>query len=407
MTGLKRLSRSCPVCEAARGEVLHHQTFVLPEGHPLSRGYVVVGCAGCGLVFADTEGLQKDYDELYANQSIYSSRPGADEVDIPEWEMARLAGTARELARVLPGTSQLVDLGSGSGAMLTALRQEGFERIVGVDPSEDCVRMIRQRGFPAVRGSFSSLPAELDPPDGVLLSHVLEHVRDVRPALRSLRAWLREGAALYVEVPDATRYGDYLFSPFQDFNTEHINHFSLLTMERLLGGCGFRVESAGQKEILSSETKPYPALFCLARASVNPPRPELRDDTLRESILRYIDLSRAMLEVMDARLTRVAGSMESVIVWGTGQLAFKLLSQTCLARMRIRVFVDGNPALLGRRLLDRPVVAPASLTSSPEPIVIASTLHAQAIEKKIRELGLRNPVVRLDSAETKPEEAPR
>ena len=36
---------------------------------------------------------------------------------------------------------------------------------------------------------------------------------------------LKTNGVLYIEVPDATAYVEFLYSPFQDFNTEHINHF--------------------------------------------------------------------------------------------------------------------------------------------------------------------------------------
>jgi len=38
---------------------------------------------------------------------------------------------------------------------------------------------------------------------------------------------------VYIEVPDAARYIDFLYSPFQDFNTEHINHLSSFLMKIL------------------------------------------------------------------------------------------------------------------------------------------------------------------------------
>ena len=49
----------------------------------------------------------------------------------------------------------------------------------------------------------------------------------VTVAIANLRALLQEGGLLYVEVPDARRYAEQVNAPSQDFNCEHINHFSL------------------------------------------------------------------------------------------------------------------------------------------------------------------------------------
>ena len=54
-SALPRLpARGCPLCLSPGAEMLHHQPFVLPDGHPLGRGYDVVTCQGCGFVYADT-----------------------------------------------------------------------------------------------------------------------------------------------------------------------------------------------------------------------------------------------------------------------------------------------------------------------------------------------------------------
>ena len=55
-------------------DVLHKQNFVLPEGHPLANGYLVVACDNCGFVYADTQVSQHDYDVFYARFSKYESR---------------------------------------------------------------------------------------------------------------------------------------------------------------------------------------------------------------------------------------------------------------------------------------------------------------------------------------------
>ncbi|GCA86292.1 hypothetical protein MiHa_04283 [Microcystis aeruginosa NIES-2522] len=46
---------------------------------------------------------------------------------------------------------------------------------------------------------------------------------------------------------------------------------------------------------------------------------------------------------IDLKLQSVLEDAADVIVWGTGQLAMKLLAETSLAKANIVAFVDGNP----------------------------------------------------------------
>ena len=90
-------------------------------------------------------------------------------------------------------------------------------------------------------GSFASLPDDLGTFDCVCLTGVLEHLWDVDAAAQALRRLVRRDGIVYIEVPDAGRYLDPYVAPFEDFNTEHVNHFSLGTLQRLAERQGFRV----------------------------------------------------------------------------------------------------------------------------------------------------------------------
>ena len=94
-------------------------------------------------------------------------------------------------------------------------------------------------------------------------------------------------ALLYVEVPDASRYADFAWSPFQDFNSEHINHFSLISLDNLLRQCGFRPLRLAAKEILSAPDMPYPAIYGFGHAGRAPCRPRSsRTTALRQAPAR-------------------------------------------------------------------------------------------------------------------------
>ena len=99
-----------------------------------------------------------------------------------------------------------------------------------------------RHGVDAVAGSFLDDDLGLGAFDLVVLSHVLEHVADLGGAASALSRLVAPDGMVYVEVPDAAHYCDHLVAPFHDFNTEHINHFSLTLLDALLVRHGFTVD---------------------------------------------------------------------------------------------------------------------------------------------------------------------
>jgi SAM-dependent methyltransferase len=292
--------------------------------------------------------------------------------------------------------ARVLDIGCAHGGLLKALDEIGYHNLRGLDPSPACVENTRALGIEAQVGSLfqSFAGGEFN---CVILSHTLEHVQELAQAMDFVKSALRKNPAgvLYAEVPDAARYQDFIFAPFQDFNTEHINHFSLASLGNLMRASDFTVIRDGAKLIESSPNMPYPAIYVFARYTPEAHEPLVTDTLLRERIQNYIAISRRELDGMEKRLQAALAAHPRVIVWGTGQLAMKLLAETSLDQANIAVFVDSNPINQGKTLRDVPIVAPEAIRGLPEPIIITSTLHQHSIADQIRRMGLPNLLVFL------------
>jgi len=400
---LKNVGRACPICENGRAGVLHHQPFALPNDHLLPANYDVVCCAACGFVYADTFAGQSVYDQYYAQFSKYddaqtSTGSGANELDA-----ARLRETAREIAGFLKNPeARILDAGCAVGGLLHELKNLNFENGQGLDPSDASRKYARAHfGIEVHIGSIVAPELSLEGEfDCVVLSHVLEHVRDLEATFENLRKLTRDGSTLYLEVPDATRYREYVVAPFQDFNVEHINHFDATHLDLLASRFGFAREGGGWKTMSAAEGIPYPALFGWYRREEKTPFSAAPDWILKTAIEEYIALSQTMMDDMENHLKTLVG--KEVIVWGAGQLALKLLAQTSLSRANIVCFVDGNPVHRGEILHGSPIFSPEEFAGSPNcndgstPVVIASTIHQDAIAKRITsELKWNNPLITL------------
>lgn len=399
----ENVSRPCPICANKKVELLHHQKLTVPQGYPLPSEQDVVWCPVCGFAYADTAARQEDYDRYYGQFSKYEDDSTSTGGGGSEWDLRRLRETAAAVAEVLPRKdARILDIGCANGGLLRELKNLGFTNLVGVDPSASCVRRTAEiEGVEAQRGSFREMPPGIGKFDLVMLSHVLEHVADLNSTVEQLTTLLDPGALLYIEVPDASRYAEFLVAPFQDFNTEHINHFDPASLRVLFEQHGFAMERMGQKEVDSSPGCPYPALFEFfryeGRAEGSPAVQYSPGTTFRDQLLAYIAASREIVDGIDAKLAPLRDSAEPVIVWGTGQLAMKLLAETSLAKMKIQAFVDGNPVNQGKKLQGVSVLAPDQITDLRGPILITTLLHQAAITDVIRnKLGLDNPIYTLE-----------
>jgi len=400
--------RACGACGATGSTVCHEQRFVVPEGYPLPSEYKVLACRRCGFVYADPAANQRDYDRFYSEWSKYDDSATATGSGVSPYDATRLSQTAADIARALPSrAATILDAGCATGGLLTALRDHGFTAVTGLDPSPRCAAACRERGFEAYVGSIGSAPSHMPKFDCVVLSHVLEHVYDIPAFFAAARSLLTPGGYLYLETPDATRYADYLYAPFQEFNTEHINHFSPLTLESTGRRFGFKTILVEQKLLQTSADTSYPAVFGLFQDTGNtsPGDQVSCDRELQANISTYIERSGAQQRTIDQNLRAALANHPRVILWGAGQLAMKLLALSSLARVKVRALVDNNPGLRGKAFGGAPVVGPEDIADTHDPIVIATLLHDGEISAQIRRLGLDNPVITL--LPTQPSETDR
>ena len=387
--------RPCPVCEFRQIEHLHDQRFVLEEAHPLSCGYQVVSCLRCGFVYADVAATQADYDAYYARFSKYDDAATSTGSGESSDDRSRLAETARILEQFVPSReTRILDIGCAGGGLLAALQQLGYCNLVGVDPSPSCARQTRERTGEAYHAWITSLPAEIGTFRCVTLSHVMEHVLDVQAAIVALLPLLREGAVVYLETPDAARYADHIYAPFQDFNTEHINHFSARSLDNAMQRRGYIAAGGGERLLTSSPITYTPAVYRAYRYT-GIYKPLEKDTSLKPAVLRYIQRSAELLHTIDNCIRQTLLTTPELIVWGAGQLTLKMLAETCLGQANITAFVDSNPIHHGHRLKGAPILPPEAVRAFNQPILIGTMLHHREIQAQIAALGLSNPLVLL------------
>jgi 2-polyprenyl-6-hydroxyphenyl methylase/3-demethylubiquinone-9 3-methyltransferase len=103
----------------------------------------------------------------------------------------------------------LVDLACGGGLMAPHVARLGY-RHVGVDLGVQGLRLAREHGVLAVRGSVLAVPLADGCADVVVAGEILEHVEDDVGVLAECARLLRPGGTLVVDALAATRIGRFL-----------------------------------------------------------------------------------------------------------------------------------------------------------------------------------------------------
>ena len=381
----------------------------MPDGHPLQGGYPIVSCSNCGCGFADVVVPASYYENYYRSLAKYAeemtmygaentiSAVSASPIE-PDWLVNKADDSARRVDALLSSKSaRILDVGCATGSVLAALGRLSYEDLHGVDPSPESVRVANTKpGVHANVGTFSALPADLGTFDCICATGVLEHLWDVDEAMRPLHRLLRPEGIVYVEVPDASEYLDCYVSPYEDFNSEHINHFSFSGLRRIAARSGLETvsETSYGAPLTAKVIARYAAVVWKIGKAGN--LDETRDEALEATLFAFAARSaRDFAEIEDALERDLKGSSEYVL-WGIGEMAFKLLALAPLTSRRSIAYVDGNRLRRGFHFDGMAVIAPTAISSSPVPVVVSSMIHADSIVAAIADLGLENPVVRLD-----------
>ena len=113
-----------------------------------------------------------------------------------------------------------------------------------------------------------SLPFEDNSFDVVVLDHVLEHLIDLKSAMKEIKRVLDKGGLCHINVPDAERYNDIYWYIMR----EHIQHFKLSNLKLLAQNTGFELVSYIKNEFemlgtlhlpnLSVVLKPRGKIYC-------------------------------------------------------------------------------------------------------------------------------------------------
>ena len=397
---LTQPARACPTCHGKQREVLYRQRFAEFSEEGLLAGYNVVVCRDCGFCFGDHIPAQNAFDRYYHVMSKYESNWHAPNPDDPD--RLRFENMAPIIARAARPEERILEIGCASGGLLNVLKEHGFTRLHGIDPSPTCGKIAREAyGISVDCETFSSLNPTVPVADLVILIGVLEHVCDLKQTMNVLKTLVPVGGRLFVTVPDASRYATGEDAPFQEFSVEHINYFGPASMANLLDAHGFDQLFCERGTIQTNVRTVTPVIHGAfikraenaSAANWKPCQPDAETEAgLREYISKSEREHQAVLPALEA----LVRSQEPVLIWGAGAHTLRLLAASSLAQANVVGIIDSNPRYQGKSIAGLPVFSPKSCPNQNATVLVSSRVYQEDISRQIRErLGWKNKIVTL------------
>jgi SAM-dependent methyltransferase len=397
---VKSLLRPCSICGSSKGDVLHTQRFLMPQDYILPEEYDLVSCIKCGFTYADADSNQQVYDRYYQQQSIYEDRQVGRGGGSSDYDLKRLSKIAEEVVLSCPDkAAKIIEIGCANGGILKILRDKGYSNLTGVDLSAKCVENISSCGITGIHGTISEVSRlfKFDEQkfDYVILSHVMEHIYDLKSALSQCYDLMSENAKLYLEVPDAARYSDFYVDPYHYFNIEHINHFDEDSLVNLGIIFNFSKCYAGHKTAPVSSTHLWPAVFVVFEKGKTTDKTINMSTKARLSVEKYLELSAS--SSCAEEILELVKTQEEIYVFGTGNLAFRLLATTDLSKCNIKGFIDNDSKKntkinnseenTNKTLINKHIYTPSVLSGFTGTVAICSVQFAREIEDQIKSIN--------------------
>ncbi|HIE88244.1 MAG TPA: class I SAM-dependent methyltransferase [Gammaproteobacteria bacterium] len=370
--------RKCGVCSGTEGTVLHNMKFKLLERVDLPDNYNIVVCPSCGFVFGDTSASQEQYNSFYRDHNIYENPASFSDQNKYEITFDYLIGYWTRDQHIL-------DIGFANGELLKLFQADGYTNLYGLDPSAVCVQNLNEAGITAYLGSL--LDHSIDVKfDCIILSHVMEHILDIQPAMDQLFELLAEEGTLYLETPDLRQYQENSATPFSYIDIEHINHFTEHSLSNLMALRGYKIIDSGTKKWPIGNDRFYPATWTLGC------KPQTKDPGIEDHTRAYITSG---MEKHYEEINKLIESQEEIIVWGTGSLTQRMYSMANLSECNIRMYVDNNKQKVGTTFGGRQIGSPTEIDVDC-PILILSVYDSNTIVQQIHDMKLKNKTITLD-----------
>lgn len=383
----------CPACQSAIMQLIGQIPFRDFDGSIFNYTGELLNCKNCGFSRLHSPLSDQMTSEYYVkhclNFALAGVGAGGDSVE----DFARYDYYFNILKKLELLQGNCADIGCSRGGFIKYLKRRNPDlQIIGVDIDKNS---LAQLGVDLAReGSAFNLPFENNSIDLLCYFHVLEHVFNVDAILTEAVRVLKEGGHIFIEVPDATRYGNAstrVGAFYWLAQKEHVNHFSPYSMASYCQRNGLRLQAIFRSELPMINGHQYPSLIlsvCKSASdlSISP----FDTDTSHDTTIKDFYLQEKELLTQEINdFLQFINQYQQITFWGIGLEFFNLYAHCSSYLTGLDVsLLDSNPKKCGL-YVDRRVVKspPTTLNEVRGGLVCCSLMSGNAIVKAAKTIG--------------------
>lgn len=195
-------------------------------------------CLNCTLIFCFP---MPDKSLLFED---YSSSVDSDFVSQNNGREKTFSNTISRINCIknLTSDSLIVDIGSASGAFLSAAKNAGL-KAVGFEPSKWMVDYGKRAFSVDLRvGDVFSIEKEIDQPQVVTMWDVLEHLTEPKIAIGIVAKKINDDGFMIISLPDSSSFSARLLRRFWPMHLDvHLAYFNEKSLNKLLNKSNFEL----------------------------------------------------------------------------------------------------------------------------------------------------------------------
>ena len=216
------MSTNCPVCGSTDTYEYYKVENMPIFFHPIDKSllsqagthtFLARFCKNCSFGFNASPLSSKTLSEIYKSYQSVSPIIGIGKEKSKE--------LVEYIVKHCTFEDSIIEIGCYDGYLLHCLKERGYKRLLGVEPSE-AANVARSKGIKVIKDFFREDIEINSPVDCFVMSHVYEHLPDPVKSLQVLKSFLSEKGKIIIEVP-------YL----EGYHHEHLFFFSLLSLKKL------------------------------------------------------------------------------------------------------------------------------------------------------------------------------
>ncbi len=298
-------------------------------------------CRVCGYVFTQNPFTEEQLENRYKNMSKFEYDDDNCFLDDDYAGRCNRQKNFLEENIDFSKIESILEIGAASGYNLSLYKKDGLHAY-GIEPSEANCRLAKKNYdvdmFNGMLDEYVAIQNDSNY-DMIFLSMILEHIVNPKSFIEKCNRMCSK--YMFIEVPTLDIRCDE--EPFGIFCEEHVNLFTLDSLNVLMNSCGYRLRNVENVYGLGLYLPAgYPAMMTLWEKTIEQIKPFKYNLFSAEEMLdKYIVESKKMLDVVRSRIDSIPSDLR-IAIWGIGHHASMLLANTSLGDKQIVRVYDSD-----------------------------------------------------------------